>query len=303
KIPGVGNGKSGKRNLGEDNLNKDYGTYYWTGQDQRVPQRELTGDDSMLIMKRATRFIEQCASDKKPFFAVIWFHAPHLPVVADEDHRNLYPRHPFGSLGKNYAGCLSALDDSMGLLHNELKRHSMFDNTMLWYCSDNGPESSSKKGPGRAEPFRGRKRDLYEGGVRVPGFVVWPHKIKKPFSTDVPCVTSDYFPTIHDVLGLDLPKRPYDGMSLLPLLEDRSKKRNRAIGFQSKKVQVWNDDRFKLVINKGKEELYDVANDLAESANLIEQHPEIAKNMKAEMMAWIESCKKSESGQDYRSGE
>lgn len=285
----------------------EYGTYYWTGEDKRVPAEQLKGDDSRLIVDQATSFIEQSVKQDKPFFVVIWFHAPHLPCVADNEHCQMYPNHPFGIHGQHYAGCITAIDDSMGQLRSKLERLEVFDNTMLWYSSDNGPEKSASKGPGRAEPYRGRKRDLYEGGVRVPGFLSWPAKIKEARTTEVAGVTSDYFPTIMDILGIEMPNRPYDGISLKPLIEGTMQTRNSPIGFQSASVATWNSDRFKLVIKRNNKkpnakpavELYDLSKDPSESKNLAKEFPERVKQMKGELQQWQASCKKSDSGGDY----
>ena len=226
-----------------------YGTHYWTGPGKRVPADQLTGDDSELIVDRALEFIEQAVADEKPYLAVIWFHAPHLPVVADQQFRDLYPKHPQGLFGQHYAGCISAMDLAVGKLTRELERLQVRDHTLFWYCSDNGPEGSRQQ-PGTTGKYRGRKRSLYEGGVRVPGLLVWPDRIKSGRVTQVPAVTSDYLPTIVDVLGIQLPDRPLDGISLLPLIEVGSQQRNRPIGFESKSMAAWNADRWKLVVTE-----------------------------------------------------
>ena len=98
---------------------------------------------------------------------------------------------------------------------------------MVFYSADNGPETSLKVRDknipyGRAQGFtkglRGGKRSLYEGGIRVPGIAVWPKKINPGTRVEVPCFTSDYFPTIAHVLGIDIMQynRPYDGENLMP---------------------------------------------------------------------------------------
>ena len=291
-----------------------YGTYYWTGADQRVPDNQLGGDDSMLIVNQATKFIEDSVKRDKPFFAVVWFHAPHLPVVADKAHRDLYPDHPFGLYGQHYSGCISAIDDAMGRLRSELQRVGASENTMLWYCADNGPESSTEKGAGSPGPFRGRKRSLYEGGVRVPAFLVWPSKVTSPRTTEIPCVTSDYLPTVLDLLDIPTPQRPLDGISLKPLIENTMKKRHRPIGFQSAGNATWNTEQFKLVVPGTKKkdnksdsdtatqktpELYDLIADPSESNNIASQHPEIVVQLNRELTDWQASCKKSDEGGDY----
>ena len=290
-----------------------YGTYYWTSEDQRVPDEQLAGDDSMLIVNQSTQFIEASVKQNKPFFAVVWFHAPHLPVVAGAAHRELYPNHPFGLFGQHYAGCISAIDDSIGRLRSELERLNVVDNTMLWYCADNGPEGSIQSGPGTAGPFRGRKRSLYEGGVRVPAFLYWPSKIQSARSSDIPCVTSDYLPTILDFLQIAPPDRPLDGISLKPLIENRMTKRGKAIGFQSAGNSAWNAGQFKLVATGGQEkgkqpksgaaqqkfELYDLLADPSESNNIAANHPDVVAKLNQELADWQESCSQSDAGADY----
>jgi arylsulfatase A-like enzyme len=276
-----------------------YGTAYWTGLDERVPDDELRGDDSGLIVDRTLRFVAEAAKEKKPFLAVVWFHAPHTPVVADAAHRGLYPDHPKGLYGQHYHGCISAIDDAMGRLREGLAANGVADNTMLWYSSDNGPESGASSGAGTAAHFRGRKRSLYEGGVRVPGLLVWPARVKTPRIVTQPCVSSDYFPTVLDALGIDLPKRPYDGISLLPLIDGIQKTRPQPIGFDSKGVATWNDNRYKLVQSKKSVELYDLKADASESKNIAEAHPEKVANMQKALAAWRASVANSANGGDY----
>ena len=112
-----------------------YGTAYWTNPGERVPDNALKGDDSKLIMDRASLFIDRAVKSDTPFFAVIWFHAPHTPVVADLAHQNLYRDHPHGLYGKHYHGSISALDDQIGRLRSQLSTHGISDDTMLWYLS------------------------------------------------------------------------------------------------------------------------------------------------------------------------
>lgn len=296
--------REAKRNIPEGGF---YGTAYWTAPSQRVPHNQLRGDDSYLIMERALRFIRRAGARKQPFLAVIWFHAPHTPVLADEAHRNLYPQHPHGLYGRHYHGCLSALDDQIGRLRNQLAALGIAENTMLWYSSDNGPESNAKTGAGSAAPFRGRKRSLYEGGIRVPGILVWPDQIQSPRAIQTPCVTSDYFPTILDALGLPLPKRPFDGISLMPLIRGQMRQRPRPIAFQSKNVAAIQNNRFKLLAigirqhnwERAKIELYDLLADPGESINLASKQPAVVKTLKKQLKDWLASCRRSDRGLDY----
>jgi arylsulfatase A-like enzyme len=146
-----------------------YNTHYWTGPEQ-MAKDNLSGDDSRIIMDRAIAFIEKTAGTSQSFFTVIWFHAPHWPVVTGPEYRDMYPGQ--SEFAQNHFGCITAMDEQIGRLRKRLRQLGIADNTMFWFCSDNGPEGGvqgPKGGMGSAGPLRGRKRSLYEGGVRVPG--------------------------------------------------------------------------------------------------------------------------------------
>ena len=196
-----------------------YGTHYWN-QAGEIVNDNLSGDDSRIIMDRVIPFLEQSTREQKPFFCVIWFHTPHLPVVAGPRYRAMYAQHDL--YHANYYGCITAMDEQVGRLRDKLKAFNADTNTMLWFCSDNGPEGNASA-PGSAGPFRGRKRDLTEGGIRVPALLEWPAKIKAGSETSYPMVTSDYFPTILAAAGLPAPPdRPLDGINLLPVFAQKS---------------------------------------------------------------------------------
>jgi arylsulfatase A-like enzyme len=281
-----------------------YNTHYWTGPEQ-MAKDNLSGDDSRIIMDRAISFIAKTAGTSQSFLAVVWFHAPHWPVVAGTKYRDMYPGQ--SEFAQNHFGCITAMDEQIGRLRKKLRQLGIAENTMFWFCSDNGPEGGvqgSKGGMGSAGPLRGRKRSLYEGGVRVPGLLVWPRKIKKPRVVKIPCSTSDYFPTVLDVLGYKLPEaqsRPYDGVSLLPLIKQKMGERPRPIGFESKNQISLTGNRYKLYSSdKGKTfELYDLVDDSGETKNITKEKPEILGTMKKTLEVWRASCKASNTGHDY----
>ena len=277
---------------------KHYGTHYWSGQDTWVTDN-VEGDDSRVVMDRAVPFIKAATNEKKPFLAVIWFHTPHLPVVAGKKFRDMYADRSLKE--QLYYGCITAMDEQVGRLRKTLRSLGIADNTLLCFASDNGPESGT---PGSAGHLRGRKRSLYEGGVRVPGLIEWPARISKPRTTDVPAVTSDYFPTVLDILGFRMKGQPepIDGVSLLPLIEDKMTERPRPIGFESRGARTLSDNRYKLVFNgKGKSvELYDLVADPSESKNIAREHADIVDRMTKTLDAWQASCAASAKGEDYQ---
>jgi arylsulfatase A-like enzyme len=281
-----------------------------------VPE-DLTGCDSKIIMDRALSFIEKSVKSNRKFLTVIWFHAPHEPVVGHPKYmKELYADLPENQ--QHYYSVVTALDAQVGQLRKKLKELGVDKNTMVCFTSDNGPEGNPgkmRRRQGSAKNLRGRKRSLYEGGVRVPGIIEWPAKIKNS-QTDIPAVTSDYFPTICEALGYKLrDKRPIDGISLLKIFDGKMNKRNANIGFQYKghKQRALTGDRYKLVQNFGKKrpksdngtvkfeefELYDLIEDPAETKNIAKQNPKLLKQMKKELRKFVESCAKSNRGEDY----
>lgn len=279
-----------------------YGTYYWTGED-KMEKENLEGGNSRVIMDRVIPFIRDAALRSKPFLAVVWFHTPHSPVIAGEEYLKMYPDLEDGL--KHYCGTITAMDDQIGRLRNELKDLQIDQHTMIWFTSDNGPAASGG-GPGLAKGgrqqgetggFRERKGSLYEGGIRVPGLLVWPDKITAPRETNFPAVTSDYFPTILDLLSIPLENHPVlDGISLKRVIESETVLlRKHPIGFQSRYrntlMTAWSDDRYKLV-GKGDPltfELYDLVNDPYEKIDLADPHPEILNKMKVELETWLKA--------------
>ncbi len=277
----------------------------------------LSGCDSKIIMDKAIPFIRKSVKMKRPFFAVIWFHAPHAPVVGHPK----YMEELYGEYSENeqhFYSVVTALDVQVGRLRNELKELGVAENTMLCFTSDNGPEGNPGKRnryQGSAGPYRGRKRSLYEGGVRVPGIIEYPARFADHREIDVPCVTSDYFPTLCQLVGLDIQeyRRPYDGISLWNIMEGEQIQRKSPIGFQFGKQKSMVDDQYKLVHNLGtgrpnsdngtvptaSDELYDLKNDPYETENIISLYPDIAGQLDEKLEKWVASCLHSDQGGDY----
>ncbi len=297
KGDGWRNGKQGWDFIKERSSAEPYGTHYWNEKGE-VVRDNLDGDDSRVIMDRVVPFVEQAVKNEQPFFAVVWFHAPHLPVVAGPEYAAMYEDH--GDFEKNYYGCVTALDEQVGRLREVLAKAGVADTTMVWFCSDNGPEGSNKS-PGSAAHFKGRKRSLNEGGVRVPGILEWPAKVKAGTVSGFPAVTSDYLPTVLDAVGADAAAdRPLDGISLLPVIAGGMTERKQGIGFQSRGSAAWSTQRYKLFRAKQNQpwQLYDLMEDPAEKRDLAAQHPELVATLAGEFSAWQASCARSNRGAD-----
>ncbi len=277
---------------------KPYGTHYWSnasGENEAVTD-PLRGDDSKIIMDQALPFIEEAVKNEKPFLSVIWYHAPHEPCVAAPEFAEMYKDQEMEM--RNYAGCITGLDATIGQLRKKLEELGVAENTMIWFCSDNGPEN---KTPGSAGDFSKRKRSLHEGGIRVPGILVWPAKIKTGRVEEVACVTSDYLPTVMDAVGIPRTRVPHelDGESLLSLIEGKAFSRNQPVFFQYSGQLVCSADQYKLYQKSRKPELYDMQGDPYEKENLAASMPEKTEQMMAQWLVWQTTTKASFEGAEY----
>lgn len=276
---------------------QSYGTAYWTGENIKAVDN-LEGDNSRVIMDRVLPFIEKATKQERSFFTTVWLHTPHLPVVTDKEHRDMYK--DLSLEEQLYYGSITAMDEQIGRLWETLKKLDITEETIIFFCSDNGPEV---KTPGSAGIYKGKKRSLHEGGVRVPAFAIWHGTWEAGKRTAFPMVTSDYLPTLIDILDIDYPDdRPVDGISLLDAINGKAEKRNEAIGFICNPKMSWVTDQYKLIRDmKGQNfELYDLHNDPSEENNILTKEPELASKMKAELANWLTSVNQSREGRDYK---
>ncbi|MEX2213748.1 MAG: sulfatase-like hydrolase/transferase [Phycisphaeraceae bacterium] len=183
---------------------------------------ELKGESSMIAADAAIDFMKAQQKAGKPFLAVVWFGSPHVPHrAADEDLA-----HYKGDKNAQWLGEITGLDRAVGKLRASLRDMNIADNTLFWYCSDNGGLEPASSG-GRA-----KKGSIYEGGLRVPAIIEWPAKIKSPRIINAPAVTSDIYPTLLEIVGVKIDKQPVlDGVSLLPIIEGKDAVSRKAIGF------------------------------------------------------------------------
>lgn len=213
------------------------------------PPAQFAGESSEIVVAEALRFIDRAKADNRPFFAVIWFGSPHEPYSGLEKDIALYADLPadFANrrvrLTSNETGLpierpqrevlrerfaeITAMDRAIGQLRDHLSAAGLRQNTLLWYCGDNGTPQEAVA----TVPFRGFKGSVYEGGVRVPAVIEWPARITAPMSSMVNTVTSDILPTLCDLAGLQTPDRILDGISLAALIEGRMSERRDPICF------------------------------------------------------------------------
>lgn len=261
---------------------------------------EFTGDSSEIIVTEALRFISRAQTARRPFFTVIWYGSPHSPWVASESDQ-VEGESPASA---NHHGELVAMDRSIGALREGLKQRQLDQNTLVWFCSDNG----GLKGVGHDSVggLRGNKGTIWEGGLRVPGIIEWPARIQ-PRVTSHPASTMDIMPTIVDLLDLpsDTMLDLVDGMSIQPLLDGEIGPRRKPIPFHFQRKAALIDNNLKIVterIGSGKFQLFDLAADKTESNDLFAERPQDAKRLQVALEATIESIASSRTGADYPEG-
>ncbi len=261
---------------------------------------EFRGDSSEIIVAEALKFIKRKKNDGKPFLTVIWYGSPHSPWKASERDQIK------GEADKSahHHGELVAMDRSIGTLRAGLKKMGLDQNTLVWFCSDNG----GLKGVGHDSVggLRGNKGSIWEGGLRVPGIIEWPAKIK-PRITSYPASTMDIFPTLVDLLGLprDSMLDLIDGISLKPLFAAEIGPRTKPLPFHYRNKAALIDNDLKIVTEKigsGKYQLFDLKADKTESKDLFAARPADARRLRIALDAMIASVTKSQRGADYPEG-
>ena len=255
---------------------------------------EEKGYATDLIADESVRLIQN-HDTKKPLFLYVPFLAPHSPFQ-ETPHKELNAQYDhLKNPRRTYAGMVSAMDAAIGHVLDALEEKGMKENTLLFFCSDNGgtnPGTVSDNGP-----LRAGKTTLYEGGVRVPACIVWHGKIAPNSVSEQPMHIVDLYPTLLGIAGASLQqKHPLDGVDLKnALLENKPLEREEILLNASPQTGALLVGNWKLVLNgsvssnsapKGPEtlkdipqrqikfELFDLAADPYEKNNLASAHPE-----------------------------
>ena len=263
-----------------------------------------TGD---VFLADTLRYIDERAAANKPFFLHLSLQQPHADLqVTDEWRKKFigkYDEQPFK--GGHYraeqhpkatfVGMVSYLDDSVGQVLDKLREKGLAENTLVIFSSDNGAMSEggwSRQYFTSSGPLRGGKRDMYEGGIRVPTIAWWPGAVKAGTSSDHISGFWDYVPTACELAGVDIPSDS-DGLSLVPTLTGQGEQQQHDYCYWEfyeqggKQAVRWGDWKgIRLNVNtdrNGPLELYNLADDLGEQHNVADKHPEVVAKMAAMM--------------------
>lgn len=277
------------------------------------------------LTRKTAEYIHSVAGDEKPFFALCSFYAVHAPFQAKQDKAARYAEkiEQMG-LGKDpmvkseggeqktqqdsrlYAAMVESMDEGVGTLIKALKESGEYENTIIIFISDHGGLSNSGT-RNRAlattnAPLKAGKGHLYEGGLQVPLFVRMPEQTKSKI-VDEPVISFDIMPTLVDLCELKVPSEvAFDGVSLRSAIEKGSQsklfKRDLFWHKASERVAATGDfissairsGEYKLIdfYGQGRVELYNLADDIGETTNLIESEPKKAAELQAKLNGWKE---------------
>jgi arylsulfatase A-like enzyme len=298
---------------------KKYFSPYGNPRLEDGPQGEHLPDR---LASETARFIE--TNKDRPFFAYLAFYSVHTPLIARKDLIAKYQAKAkkLGLEGKKefareeqilpinkprqvrilqkhavYAGMVEAMDQAVGKVLNKLDELGLTDNTAVFFMSDNGGLSTSEGLPTSNLPLRGGKGWLYEGGIREP-FLIRAPGVTTPGSTcREPVISTDFYPTILDLVGVPAkPRQHLDGVSLVPLLRGEKSLKREALywhyphysnqgGFPGGAVRM-GDWKLLERFEDGQVHLYNLAKDLGERKDLAREQPERVASMRGKLHAW-----------------
>ena len=269
-----------------------------------------------LIHEKALAFLDDAVAEGKPFF--MWYPTtiPHAELLVPEDSimrhfRGMYPEQPYHGTDSGpffrkggycsqespratFAAMVTRLDAYVGDIVRHLQDLGVYDNTLIIFASDNGPHKEGGADPDFFDsngPWRGYKRDVYEGGIRVPMIVSWKGHIAPGGESDFVCSFWDLMPTFRELTG-EASADGLDGVSLLPLWEGRPGQQEHAYlyfefqelgGRQAVREGPWKLVHLDIRSDAPRYELYNLDEDPGETRNLAAEFPDVLARLQALM--------------------
>ena len=238
----------------------------------------------------------------RPFYVHLAYNAVHAPAEAPEEDIKKF------NTGDRTRDTLMAmllhLDAGVGRVVRALEEAGVFENTLLFFLTDNG---GSRAMHANNAPLRGFKQQNYEGGIRTPFIVSWPAKLKGGTRCEVPVIALDILPTALAAAGIAAPAdRPFDGRDLLPAVTGQAQSLHPHLFWsEGGSTGEWavRSGNWKLVTGPGRSELFDLANDPAEQTDLAAKHPERVRELTALYDRWLDEMAPPTSGAPKRHGD
>lgn len=287
--------------------------FYWCMADGHTdPTHDLWENDhefydngryfTEMVSEKAVEKIREMNESDAPFMMYVAYNAPHYPMHAPRKYLDRFPHLPWDR--RIMAAMLSAVDDGVGQITDELKRLGIYEDTIIFFQSDNGPSRESRNWmDGRGDPYygglpgglKGHKFSLFEGGIRVPGIFSWPGHIPAGQVIDEPCAAMDVFPTLLSIAGGDPAKYELDGLDISDVLMNGGKTPHEEIYWEMEMQTAIRQGNYKLVLDGQLIEgeppqdpvfLSDLSVDPSETTNLAAQYPELTEELKEKALAW-----------------
>ncbi len=290
------------------------GIDYWTHERYAVPSmrrgNRLTTEDkgtycTYLYEREAVRFLKE--NKGEPFFLYVPFNAPHMASNLDREKKwRLAPEEACREYGRSksksrkrrvqFMASVTVMDRSIGRMLDLLDKKGLAENTIVIFFSDNGGGGSADN-----KPLRGKKGQLFEGGVRVPCLVRWPGRIPAGKVCREQLTSLEIFPTLVKASGLK-PSADIvlDGFDMLPVLEGKAKSSRKEMFWQRRGDRAARVGNWKWVDSAKGRGLFDLATDLSEQHDLSEQKPEVLKMVKGRFSAWKKQMAEAEPRGPFR---
>jgi arylsulfatase A-like enzyme len=266
-----------------------------------------------LINEKAVKYIrEKCQENdskgSRPFYLYLAYNAPHYPMHAPPEYMDRFVHLPWDR--QVMAAMISAVDDGLGSIIEELERQGQINNTVICFQSDNGPSRESRNWlDGREDPyyggssgkFKGHKFSLFEGGIRVPAIISWPGHIPSDQVIAEPAISMDFFPTLLKIAGGNPEDYQLNGLDIMPMLREKALSPHREIFWEMDGQTAIRRGNYKLVINGVLVEngpvaknvfLSDLSQDCGERKNLAKEMPELARELCSAAENWRRDLEK-----------
>ena len=255
-----------------------------------------------LVTEKSVEYIERQTDD--PFFLYVAYNAPHYPMHAPKKYLDRFPDLPPDR--RIMAAMIAAVDDGVGEIVDALKRTGRYENTVIFFSSDNGPSDESRNWldgtedyyyGGSAGIFRGHKASLFDGGIREPAILSRPGVISPGQVCDKIGAMMDIFPTFMEIAGGEPPK--CDGSSILPMVMEGAPSPHERLFWEYHGQLAVRQGKWKLVLN-GKLDFHrdqpdavhlsDLEADPGERINLADRYPELVEELSRAVREWLASA-------------
>ena len=262
--------------------------------EKRIEEKEYLTD---ALSRESIDFIER--NSNNPFFIYLAYNAPHGPLQATDQYLKRYDSIKEKNR-KTYAAMVSAVDDGVGNIVSKLKEKGIYENTIIYFLSDNGGRLRGDSDNGE---LRGKKGNLFEGGIRVPFVMQWPAKVKGGQIYNNPVISLDIFATSKALTSPNIvSKNELHGVNLIPFLtgeknhapHDNLFWRNNLMQNDPNlrvEASAVRNQKFKFIKNKEAVALYDLKNDISEKNDIKNQEIEVYNKLVNDHKEWLKTLK------------